>query len=62
MGRMLGQPPQLTTPPQPFAAVPQIWPDWQAWVGSSGVQPHTLAVPPPPQVSKPVHWVVPQST
>jgi hypothetical protein len=37
-------------PPQPFDAMPQVAPE-----GHAGVQPHSVAVPPPPQVSGAVH-------
>jgi hypothetical protein len=50
--------PQVTLPvPQPLGIVPQLVPDAQA---ATGVQPHTPALPPPPQVCGAVH--VPQLT
>ena len=61
IGLWPGQAPQITLPPQPFETVPQICVP-QTWVGSAGVQPQTLTVPPPPQVWGATHWVVPQST
>ena len=39
--------PHATVPPHPFGTVPQLSPAGQF---VAGVQPHTLAVPPPPQV------------
>src|SRR6185437_13727378 len=39
--------PQLIMPPQPSESGPQVSPAGQLL---SGVQPHSLAVPPPPQV------------
>jgi hypothetical protein len=50
--------PQLTMPPHPSAAVPQASPAGHV---VAGVQPHLLAVPPPPQVCGAVQ-VVPQVT
>ena len=48
--------PQLTKPPQPFEIDPQTWPSVvHLAVASIGVQPHTPAVPPPPQVFGEVH-------
>ncbi len=47
----LAQAPQFTLPPQPSGAVPQFCPAGQA---VRGVQPQTLAPPPPPQVWEPV--------
>ena len=47
--------PQLRVPPQPSATEPQFLPSAAQLVG---VQPQTLAVPPPPQVWGEVH--VPQ--
>ncbi len=49
------QVPQSTAPPQPFGAEPQVCSPGQTL---SGVQPHTPAKPPPPQVSGAAH--VPQ--
>jgi hypothetical protein len=43
------QVPQFTVPPQPFGAVPQVNPV-QAVAAGSGVQPHWLRTPAPPQV------------
>jgi hypothetical protein len=49
----VGQPPaigpQLTLPPQPSAAVPQLRVP-QAVAAATGVQPQTLLAPPPPHV------------
>jgi hypothetical protein len=47
--------PQFTVPPQLSAMEPQVW-----FAGQlvSGVHPQTFVLPPPPQVSWPVH--VPQ--
>ena len=42
------QVPQLSVPPQPSDAVPQLSPSGHV---VAGVQPHWLATPPPPQVS-----------
>jgi hypothetical protein len=54
----VGQPPfiepQFTVPPQPFGAVPHVRVP-QAAAAAIGVQPHTLAVPPPPQVCGDAH-------
>src|SRR6476619_6422816 len=61
MGRVLGQAPQLTVPPQPFFAVPQIMPA-HTTDGSAGVQPQTFGWVPPPQVLGETHWETPQST
>jgi hypothetical protein len=44
--------PQLSIPPHSFGMDPQFAPSAAQVVG---VQPHTLAVPPPPQVLKPLH-------
>jgi hypothetical protein len=44
--------PQVTDPPQPLEMVPQLAPPSQPVIG---VQPQTLAVPPPPQVCGSVH-------
>jgi hypothetical protein len=55
------QAPQLRVPPQPLPTLPQIIVP-HAVARSSGVQPQTFAVVPPPQVSGATHWVVPQST
>lgn len=55
--------PQLTEPPQPFGAAPQTCPCGpQASALVRGVQPQTLGVAPPLQVSGAMHCDVPQST
>ena len=41
--------PQLIVPPQPSGAMPQFWPAGHCVAGMQ--RPHTLGVPPPPQVS-----------
>jgi hypothetical protein len=54
--------PQSTGCPQLSTIPPHLLPA-QALAGVPGVQPHSLAVPPPPQVTPvPMHWLVPQST
>ena len=42
--------PHVYVPPQPFETVPQLLPEQAVPIGVV-VQPHTLAVPPPPHVS-----------
>jgi hypothetical protein len=49
-GQVVG--PQVSVPPQPSLMVPQFVPAGQA---VSGVQPHWLGVPPPPQVRGAAH-------
>ncbi|WP_147441948.1 hypothetical protein [Corallococcus exercitus] len=46
------QVPQVTSPPQPLATLPHSRSP-QTWEAGRGVQPHTLGVPPPPQLRKP---------
>lgn len=53
--------PHVYSPPQPFGVVPQVLPE-HALLMEVAVQPHTLVVPPPPQVwgnvQPPQSWVL----
>jgi hypothetical protein len=40
----------MTMPPQPSATGPQLAPAWAQVLGVQGMPPHTLGLPPPPQV------------